>query len=262
MNRKFLYLIVILCSISCNSRDQIRREALEHGNYDAFFMGVVRSYTCCYYRLPENMEQVFEHYDNIYAGTEMDAYPISYEIDYLHKHKPRYAYYVDSIFIYDPYLKEGYCVYGHPLIWLEHPDSYPNQDYWFNFETTAYDKHGRYIGPKVFDYEKYKIWTRPKVDAICRYDRRTDSLTVLAGVDKLYEISPEDTSLIRRLDAIKDTVRMYMKENPEVYSYMFPMQLSEKGNPWVDPIIRRWLEENAMTESHHNLYQSNTAPVL
>ena len=255
MNKFCIVSVIIVCITACNMRERIRKDVLfvsRDMTYECPLNGVIEWYAQSYYRLPKNMKEVNDFF---YREWDIDSSSHSYTrfyMDYFKKNKPRYAYYADSVFIFDPVDSTGYRVDGHPLYWLEHPEHFPEDrpGYWENFRPAAYYKDG--LISRSFDYEKYKIWTRKKIDAICRYKRKTDELTVLAGVDKPYEISPEDTALIQRLAAVKDTVRMFMKENPDIYSYVFPMQLSEKGNPWrfrfFEERARRHAEESTKSE--------------
>lgn len=238
---------LILFLAGCDSRDSIRRKALECDNHyvGGPITNIMEWYSHSYYRLPESFDEVIAFFDREWS---VDSTVLIYEkpdIECFRRQKPLYAYYRDSVFIYDPKVNISYSIEGHPLYWLEHPERFPEDlpDYWGNFRPAAYLKDG--LISRSFDYEKYKIWTRKRIDAICRYERKTDELTVLAGVDKPYKISPGDTALIQRLAAVKDTVRMFMKENPDIYSYVFPMQLSEKGNPWRFRFFEDWDHRNA-----------------
>ena len=236
MNKCCTVLAIMICITACNTRERIRKDVLyvtRDITYECPLNDVIEWYSICYYRLPHNMKEVNDFF---YREWDIDSSSISKSskrwMDYFKENEPRYAYYTDSVFIFDSIDSAGYRVDGHPLYWLEHPELYPENrpDYWNNFWPMAYYRDG--LVSRSFDHEKYKIWTRKRIDAICRYDRKTDELTVLAGVDKPYRVSPDDTALINRLEAVKDTVRMFMKENPEIYSYVFPIQLSDKGNPW------------------------------
>lgn len=236
MNKYCIVPVIIICITACSMRERIRKDVLYVSRditYECPLNGVIEGYAKSYYRLPQNMKEVNDFF---YREWDIDSSSLTDYIklcmDYFKENEPRYAYYTDSVFIFDPIDSAGYRVDGHPLYWLEHPESYPENrpDYYDNFWPAAYYRNG--LVSRSFDHEKYKIWTRKRIDAICRYDRKTDVLTVLCGVDKPYRVSPDDTTLIKRIEAVKDTVRMFMKENPEIYSYVFPIQLSEKGNSW------------------------------
>ncbi|MBQ2108695.1 MAG: hypothetical protein II476_01715 [Bacteroidales bacterium] len=255
MKKDLIIVVAFLCLVACNTREYIRKQVMEHGPVEICpLLNMIEWYSYSYYCLPEDMDEIFSFFDREWSIDSSGLVSTKPYIDYARSHRHSYAFYSDSVFIYDPYHKYGFRVEGHPLYWLEHPERFPENmpDYWGNFRPAAYYKDG--LISRSFDYEKYKIWTRKKIDAICRYDRKTDELKVLAGVDKPYDISPEDTALVQRLTAVKDTVRMFMKENPDIYSYVFPMQLSEKGNPWRFRLFEDWASRHTeeSVESYHS----------
>jgi len=229
MKSALIFAIVALLFVSCGS---------DYTTYEnAPLNSVIKRYSFEYYMLPENIGKVIQYLERLKRESPNTYYYSEPYLegdlaDILKSYKFKYEYLKDSVFVYDKKNRDRYLVRGNPYYWLGHPDAYPEElhDYWSYYRPAFFDEEGNHI--YEFDESEFVVHSGDRYDAICRYDRVGDKLSISAGIVDYY-IPDYDTLLTKRMIGVRDTVSAFIRKNPKICSCIFPIQLSKTGTLWA-----------------------------
>lgn len=152
--KKVTLVIIAFLIFSC-SDDNVRKMAVEY-NVESPIKWLVVYYSRCYYRLPENQNDLVQFINDCQESGY--GHPSDMEIIQLLEHNKikMSSYLPDSLFLYCKSGKCGACIYGHPLYWLRNIEKWPKDknNYLEQFLPAIFNIDGKYIFET--DYQEYR----------------------------------------------------------------------------------------------------------
>ncbi|MBO4570935.1 MAG: hypothetical protein J5699_03290 [Bacteroidales bacterium] len=140
--------LVMLLGGCCSNKESIRQKAKKH-ECSSELNSIVDFYSRCNYALPSSISDITDFLNEWKKqdSTSYDYFDDSGNdyVDILKKNRLRFAYYGDSIFIYSPRKRVGCCVYGHPLFWINNPESYLEHKLIYEPSPAVFNSKGQYI---------------------------------------------------------------------------------------------------------------------